>query len=53
VLAPSIGKVLQMLTEKARQGQTSAMITLERAIRAAANDEDEDLDELERLMRPD
>jgi hypothetical protein len=53
VLALPIGKVLQMLTEKARQGQTSAMIALEGAIRAAAKDEDEDLDELERLMRPD
>ena len=31
-----------MLTEKAREGSTSAMIALERALRAAANQQDED-----------
>jgi hypothetical protein len=46
-------EVLRMLTEKARQGQTGAMIALERALRTRANKEDQDpLDEeLNRLLR--
>jgi hypothetical protein len=47
-------EVLAMLTEKARAGQTSAMIALERALRnrSALRNEplDDDFDELERLM---
>ena len=45
-------EVLRMLTEKARQGQTSAMIALERALRARAKEDEDPLDEeLERLLR--
>jgi hypothetical protein len=46
-------EVLRMLTEKAREGQTGAMIALERALRTKANKEDQDaLDaELDRLLR--
>ena len=35
-------ETLRMLTEKAREGSTSAMIALERALRAAANQQEED-----------
>ena len=44
-------EVLAMLTEKARQGQTGAMIALERALRAAEREEREELDtELDRIL---
>ncbi len=45
--APEIAsreEVLAMLTEKARQGYTGAMIALERALRAAERKEREELD---------
>ena len=52
--APKIAsreEVLQMLTEKARKGQTGAMIALERALRAAERKEREELDnELDRIL---
>jgi len=45
-------EVLRMLTEKARQGQTGAMIALERALRTKAKEDDDPLDEeLESLLR--
>jgi hypothetical protein len=45
-------EVLRMLTEKARQGQTGAMIALERALRAKAKEDQHPLDrELDRLLR--
>ncbi len=44
-------EVLQMLTEKARKGQTGAMIALERALRVAEVKEREALDhELDRIL---
>ena len=44
-------EVLAMLTEKARQGYTGAMIALERALRAAERKEREELDsELDRIL---
>ncbi len=44
-------EVLEMLTEKARQGFTGAMIALERALRAAERKEREELDsELTRIL---
>ena len=44
-------EVLAMLTEKARKGQTGAMIALERALRAAERKEREELDnELDRIL---
>ena len=44
-------EVLAMLTEKAREGQTGAMIALERALRAAERKEREELDnELARIL---
>jgi hypothetical protein len=44
-------EVLAMLTEKARKGQTGAMIALERALRAAERKEREALDnELDRIL---
>ena len=44
-------EVLEMLTEKARKGQTGAMIALERALRAAEAKEREELDnELDRIL---
>ena len=44
-------EVLEMLTEKARQGQTGAMIALERALRAAERKERDELDnELVRIL---
>ena len=44
-------EVLEMLTEKARKGQTGAMIALERALRAAERKEREGLDnELDRIL---
>ena len=44
-------EVLEMLTEKARQGQTGAMIALERALRAAEGKERDELDnELVRIL---
>ena len=44
-------EVLEMLTEKARQGFTGAMIALERALRAAERKEREELDsELDRIL---
>ena len=52
--APKIAsrdEVLEMLTEKARKGQTGAMIALERALRAAERKEREELDsELDRIL---
>ena len=52
--APKIAsrdEVLEMLTEKARQGYTGAMIALERALRAAERKEREVLDnELDRIL---
>ena len=52
--APKIAsrdEVLEMLTEKARQGYTGAMIALERALRAAERREREGLDnELDRIL---
>jgi hypothetical protein len=47
-------EVLRMLTEKARQGQTGAMIALERALRAKAKENEpasSAFDELDRLLR--
>jgi hypothetical protein len=44
-------EVLALLTTKAREGSTSAMIALERALRARDQGEDELDDELERLIR--
>ena len=44
-------EVLEMLTEKASQGFTGAMIALERALRAAERKEREELDtELDRIL---
>ena len=44
-------EVLEMLTEKARQGFTGAMIALERALRAAERKERKELDnELDRIL---
>ncbi len=44
-------EVLAMLTEKARKGQTGAMIALERALRAAERKERGQLDdELDRIL---
>ena len=44
-------EVLEMLTEKARQGYTGAMIALERALRAAERKERDELDnELDRIL---
>lgn len=40
-------EVLRLLTEKAREGSTSAMIALERALRA----EQRDRDTLDRILR--
>ena len=52
--APKIAsreEVLEMLTEKARQGYTGAMIALERALRAAEQKEREEFDnELDRIL---
>ena len=52
--APKIAsrdEVLEMLTEKARQGFTGAMIALEWALRAAERNEREELDdELDRIL---
>ena len=52
--APKIAsrdEVLEMLTEKARQGFTGAMIALERALRVAEQKEREGLDsELNRIL---
>jgi hypothetical protein len=43
-------EVLRMLTEKARRGQTGAMIALERALRTKAKEDEHPLDqELNRL----
>jgi hypothetical protein len=42
-------EVLEMLTEKAREGSTSAMIALERALRVESQDRLDD-DELERIL---
>jgi hypothetical protein len=52
------GEVLALLTAKAREGSTSAMIALERALRqpsALRNEpwDDDDDDELERLLEGD
>ena len=44
-------EVLALLTVKAREGSTSAMIALERALRARDQGEDELDDELERLIQ--
>jgi hypothetical protein len=47
----SRNEVLEMLTEKARQGYTGAMIALERALRAAERNERGQLDtELDRIL---
>ena len=44
-------EVLEMLTEKARQAFTGAMIALERALRAVERKEREELDnELDRIL---
>ena len=44
-------EVLELLTEKARQGYTGAMIALERALRAAERKERDELDnELVRIL---
>ena len=43
-------EVLAMLTEKAREGSTSAMIALERALRVEQKDRDTLDDELDRLL---
>ena len=44
-------EVLEMLTEKARQGYTGAMIALERALRAAERKERGELEnELNRIL---
>jgi hypothetical protein len=45
-------EVLALLTERARNGSTSAMIALERALRTTAKEDQDELDaELDRLMR--
>jgi hypothetical protein len=45
-------EVLRMLTEKAREGQTGAMIALERALRTKDRQDQDALDaELDRLLR--
>jgi hypothetical protein len=44
-------EVLALLTTKAREGSTSAMIALERALRARDQGEDELEEELERLIQ--
>jgi hypothetical protein len=47
----SRGEVLAMLTEKAREGLTGAIIALERALRAAERKDREELDnELDRIL---
>lgn len=43
-------EVLELLSEKARQGQTGAMIALERALRARQHDQRGIDDELERIL---
>ena len=44
-------EILAMLTEKARKGQTGAMIALERALRVAERKERDQLDnELDRIL---
>jgi hypothetical protein len=44
-------ETLRLLTEKAREGSTSAMIALERALRAAAdNKEDEVGNAIDRIL---
>ena len=43
-------EVLQMLTEKAREGSTSAMIALERALRVEQKDRGPLDDELDRIL---
>ena len=44
-------EVLALLTERARKGQTGAMIALERALRAVEREEREELDsELDRIL---
>jgi hypothetical protein len=43
-------EALAMLTEKAREGSTSAMIALERALRAEKKDRDPLDDELDRIL---
>jgi hypothetical protein len=45
-------EVLIMLTEKAREGQTGAMIALERALRARAREEEDEVGEaIDRILR--
>jgi hypothetical protein len=43
-------EVLALLSQKAREGSTSAMIALERALRAGDRDEEEVGDELDRIL---
>jgi hypothetical protein len=44
-------KVLALLSQKAREGSTSAMIALERALRAREHDMQDVDDEIERIIR--
>lgn len=44
-------EVLELLSQKAREGSTSAMIALERALRTREHDDDASLkDELDRIL---
>jgi hypothetical protein len=43
-------EVLGLLSQKAREGSTSSMIALERALRAGEHDEEEVGDELDRIL---
>jgi hypothetical protein len=43
-------EVLELLSQKAREGSTSAMVALERALRARDRDEEESGDELDRIL---
>jgi hypothetical protein len=46
----SRSEVLALLSQKAREGSTSAMIALERALRARERDEDEVGDAIDRIL---
>ena len=43
-------EVLELLSQKAREGSTSAMIALERALRIGEDDEEGIGDELDRIL---
>jgi hypothetical protein len=46
----SRNEVLELLSQKAREGSTSAMIALERALRIGDEDQAPDDDELARIL---